>query len=113
MNFITKELANRLKLRERPLDVSVAGVMDEVIHANKVVNLCVKSHFNRFSEKMDCVVLPKITQQLPQHFIPMQSVSIPKHIKLADPNFNVSASIDMLIRAKSFWRLICASQIKQ
>ncbi|KAG5335682.1 COX3 oxidase, partial [Acromyrmex charruanus] len=54
MNFITKELANRLKLRERPLDVSVAGVMDEIIHANKVVNLCIKSRFNRFSEKMDC-----------------------------------------------------------
>ena len=39
MNFITKELANRLKFRERPLDVSVAGVMDEIIHANNVVNL--------------------------------------------------------------------------
>ena len=65
MNFITKKLANRLKLRERPLDVLVAGVMDEVIHGNQVVNLCVKSRFNNFSEKMDCVVLPKITQQLP------------------------------------------------
>lgn len=92
------------------LDVSVAGVMDEVIHANKVVNLCVKSRFNRFSEKMDCMVLPKITQQLPQHFISMQSVSVSKHIKL--PNFNVPANIDMLIGAESFWRLICAGQIK-
>ncbi|KAG5316089.1 RTXE polymerase, partial [Pseudoatta argentina] len=39
--------------------------------------------------------------------------SVLKHIKLADPNFNVPASIDMLIGAESFWRLICAGQIKQ
>ncbi|XP_018378092.1 PREDICTED: uncharacterized protein LOC108770856 [Trachymyrmex cornetzi] len=113
MNFITEELANRLKLKGRPLDVAVAGVMDRVIRANKIVSLCVKSRFNNFCEKIDCIVLPKITQHLPQHFIPMQSVYIPKHIKLADPNFNVPASIDILIGAESFWRLICAGQIKQ
>ena len=56
-------------------------------------------------------MLPKITQQLPQHFISMQSVSVSKHIKL--PNFNVPANIDMLIGAKSFWRFICAGQIIQ
>ncbi|XP_018371002.1 PREDICTED: uncharacterized protein LOC108766304 [Trachymyrmex cornetzi] len=113
INFITKELANRLKLEERSLDIAVAGVMDGVIHANKIVSLCVKSRFNNFCETMDCVVLPNITQHLPQHFIPMQNVSVPKHLKLADPNFNVPASIDILIGAESFWRLICAGQIKR
>ncbi|KYN35066.1 hypothetical protein ALC56_10599 [Trachymyrmex septentrionalis] len=87
--------------------------MGGVIHANKVVSLCVKLRFNNFCEKMDCIVLLKITQHLPQHFIPMQSVSIPKYIKLADPNFNIPTSIDILIGAESFWRLICAGQIKQ
>ncbi|KYN45269.1 hypothetical protein ALC56_00275 [Trachymyrmex septentrionalis] len=59
--------------------------MDGVIHANKEVSLCVKSRFNNFCEKMDCIV------------IPMQSISIPKRIKLADPDCNVPASIDILI----------------
>ncbi|KYN43841.1 hypothetical protein ALC56_01711, partial [Trachymyrmex septentrionalis] len=49
------------------------------------ISLCVKSHFNNFFEKMDCIMIPKITQHLSQHFIPMQNVSISKHIKLADP----------------------------
>ncbi|KYQ50967.1 hypothetical protein ALC60_09905 [Trachymyrmex zeteki] len=77
MNFITKELVNRLKLEERPLDITVAGV------------------------------------HLPQHFIPIQSVSVPKHIKLADPNFNVPVSIhqpEILIGTEFFWKLICAGQ---
>lgn len=37
---------------------------------------------------------------------------IPKHIKLADPNFNVPSNIDMLIGAELFWKLICAGQIR-
>ena len=41
MNFVIKELANRLKLEERPLDIAVAGIMDGVIHVNKVVSFCV------------------------------------------------------------------------
>jgi len=40
-------------------------------------------------------------------------VFIPNNIKLADPNFNVSSSIDMLIGAELFWRIICAGQIRQ
>lgn len=39
MNFITKELANRLKLEERSLDIAVAEVMDGVIHANKILSV--------------------------------------------------------------------------
>ena len=30
-----------------------------------------------------------------------------------DPNFNVPSSIDMLIGAELFWRIICAGQIRQ
>jgi len=92
----------------------VAGVtLNGVIRANKMVSICVKSRFNNFIEKLDYCVLPRITQNLPQHFMPIQSVSMPKHIKLADPNFNVPASVDILIGAEFFWRLICAGQIKQ
>ncbi|XP_011063365.1 PREDICTED: uncharacterized protein LOC105151386 [Acromyrmex echinatior] len=43
----------------------------------------------------------------------MQSVSVPKYIKLADTSFNVPASIDMLIGTEFFWKLICTGQIEQ
>lgn len=113
MNFITQELANRLQLKERSLEISVAGIMEGTVQANKFVNVCVKSRFNNFSDNIDCVILPRITQNLPQNFIPMQNVFIPNNIKLADPNFNVPSSIDMLIGAELFWRIMCGSQIRQ
>lgn len=65
-----------------------------------------------FSELIDCIVLPKIIRELPQKFISTSNIVISRHIKLADPNFNVSSSIDLLIGADLFWRLICADQIK-
>jgi len=113
MNFITKELADKLQLEERSLAVSVSGVMEGVIHSRRAVTVCIKSRFNNFREKIECVVLPTITQRLPQRVIPIQNVAIPKNIKLADPNFNIPATIDMLIGAEVFWKILCAGQIKQ
>ncbi|XP_077266386.1 uncharacterized protein LOC143899738 [Temnothorax americanus] len=113
MNFITQEFADKLQLKERFLEMSVSGVMQGVFRAKSFVNIRVKSRFNNFSENIDCVILPKITQHLPQHSLSIQSFTIPKNIKLADPNFNVPSSIDMLIGAELFWRIICAGQIKQ
>jgi len=102
INFITKELADKLQLEERSLAVSVSGVMEGVIHSRRAVTVCIKSRFNNFREKIECVVLPTITQRLPQRVIPIQNVAIPKNIKLADPNFNIPATIDMLIGAEVF-----------
>jgi len=113
MNFITQEFVSRLQLAERSLETSVSGVMEKIINANQVVNVRVKSRFNNFHENIDCVVLSTITQQLPQRFVSIQNVIIPTNIKLADPNFNVPAGIDMLIGAELFWRIICSGQIRQ
>lgn len=112
MNFVTEELANRLQLKGQTFETSISGVMQGTFQAKRIINLRVKSRFNNFSESIDCIILPKITQNLPQEFISTTSVTIPNHLKLADPNFNVPACIDMLIGAELFWRLICAGQIK-
>lgn len=107
MNFITEELANRLHLKERLFDTSISGVMEGTFQAKRIVNLCVKSRFNNFRKNIDCIILPKITQCLPQQFLSTHNLVIPKHIKLANPNFNVPASIDMLIGAELFWTYLC------
>ncbi|XP_011883727.1 PREDICTED: uncharacterized protein LOC105570885, partial [Vollenhovia emeryi] len=37
---------------------------------------------------------------------------IPQNIKLADPQFNISSDIDILIGAELFWSVLCVGQIK-
>jgi hypothetical protein len=67
---------------------------------------------NAYRNTLECIVLPKITQNLPQEFHPMSKFKIPSNIVLTDPNFNIPAEIDMLIAAQLFWQLICVGQIK-
>lgn len=112
MNFITDELAARLQLKEQSFSTAISGVMQETFQAKRNVNLQIKSRFNNFKENIDCIILPKITQNLPQEFICTTNLKLPKHINLADPNFNVPSTIDILIGADLFWRIICAGQIR-
>ncbi|XP_071574017.1 uncharacterized protein [Temnothorax nylanderi] len=112
VNFVTQQLANRLHIKEQPIQMSVSGIVDRSIQAQRAIHVCVKSRFNRFSEKLQCIILPKITHQLPQRFIHHHEVKIPNIIKLVDPNFNVPSDIDMLIGSELFWKLICAGQIR-
>lgn len=114
MNFITDELTSRLRLKEQLFEASITGIMEGSLSANRLVNLCVKSRFNNFRENIDCLILTKITQYLSHRFVTAQSaVSFPKHMKLADPNFNIPGSIDMLIGAGLFWKLLCVGQIRR
>lgn len=112
LNFITDELTNKLHLKERSAEISISGIAHGSIQAQKIVNVRIKSRLNFFNENLQCIILPKIIQQLPQRHIYRSSITIPKHIKLADPNFNVPDTIDMLIGADLFWRLMCAGQIR-
>ncbi|XP_025267450.1 uncharacterized protein LOC112638978 [Camponotus floridanus] len=112
MNFITQEFADKLRIKEQCVEIAITGVVKGTIQAKKMINVHIQSRFNNFNEKVECIILPQITQQLPQALVFKQDIAIPKHIKLADPNFNIPSNIDMLIGAELFWKLICAGQIK-
>lgn len=111
-NFITQKFANKLQLKEQSIDISISGVVQGTIQAKTIIDVRVKSRFNNFCENIQCIILPKITQRLPQVIIAKQFLEIPKNLKLADPNFNLPANIDMLIGAELFWTLICVGQIR-
>lgn len=113
LNFITQEMSDKLHLEGRSLDLSISSVMQGTARANRAVTVCLKSRFNNFREKLECIIAPIIIQRLPQQAMPIQDADIPKNIKLADPKFNTPSNIDMLIGAELFWRLMCAGQIQQ
>lgn len=64
------------------------------------------------SMDIECVVLPRITQNLPFVKLCVTNLDIPKDINLADQHFNILNKIDMLIGAERFWELIGTGQVK-
>ncbi|XP_018374037.1 PREDICTED: uncharacterized protein LOC108768190, partial [Trachymyrmex cornetzi] len=112
LNFITQKLANKLRLNHRALNMSICGVAEGTFESKEVVNISFRSRTNKYTNQLDCIILPKITQDLPQEFCPMSEFRIPSNIILADPSFNIPNEIDLLIGAQMFWQLVCVGQIK-
>lgn len=112
LNFITEKLANRLQIKGRAIHMSISGVAEGAFESKRMIRVKIQSKVNAYRDSIDCVVFPKLTQKLPQKFCPTSAFKIPSNIVLADPNFNVSANIDLLLRAQSFWQLLCVGQVK-
>lgn len=111
-NFITKSLANRLGLKQETISMPVVGINQVSTNINKSVTVEISSRLNGFKSIIKCLVIEKITGALPATSIKPSVFEIPKNIKLADPNFHQSKSVDMLIGVDLFWKLMCIGQIK-
>lgn len=72
----------------------------------------IKSLNNSFCASVNCYVIPLITDKLPHIEIQVQELSLPSHIKLADPTFYCPSDIHMLLGADVFWDIIGPSQIR-
>ncbi|XP_072389396.1 uncharacterized protein [Diabrotica undecimpunctata] len=111
-NFITQRLLNTLKLHTTAIDFSVYGInqTNSVVHLK--TSLTFKSNTINFTRTISCLVMPEITGRLPSVTLNRESLNIPSNVTLADPHFNVSSPIDILIGADTFWDLLCVGQIK-
>ncbi|CAK1583777.1 unnamed protein product [Parnassius mnemosyne] len=83
-------------------------------HTNKAIESCVaqlRSLTEPFKVNHSFLVLPELTGNIPKFPIDIQQLNIPNNIKLADPTFNHSAPIDILIGAELFWYILGCKQI--
>lgn len=81
----------------------MAGVGQNCSTISSIVRANVKSQSSNYSLVCSFLV-DKITIKI--YF------EIPSHIKLADPNFNISRPVDILIGAEIFYSLFCIRQFK-
>lgn len=110
-NFITADFARKLNLPLRQINVLLIGVNEAKSVANHMVKTNVASRFNAFNASIDCIVLPKISDTPPMS-INKQQFNFPANLKLTDPSFHKSGTIDILIGASLFWNLLCVGQIR-
>lgn len=102
----------KLQLTSRPIQLSVSGIGSGVTKISKRVNINIFSRLNSFKANLSYLVLPVITSHIPGTSFDFQGLYIPDDLHLADPDFNESAPIDMLIGASLFWDLLCQGQVR-
>lgn len=108
INFITKKCLKMLKLNPENVLLSIKGIGNASSQNCKRVQVLVSSRITEFSRKIQCCILPVITEALPANSFNFQKCHLPAHVlsQLADPNFNSTGPIDMLIGAEMFFDLL-------
>lgn len=60
---------------------------------------------------VSCLVIPHITNRLPNVEIDTSTLNLPANIELADPSFFNPSDIHMLLGADVFWEIVHGHQI--
>ena len=77
----------------------------------KIVSVSIASRVTKFEDKISCVVLPKLTDALPQKPVSRMNIQISHDITVSDDGFDKSADIDIIIGASLFCNLLSSGQI--
>lgn len=110
-SFITSALLSRLGLRSFDVNISVLGIGQTTAQISKRCNLHIKSMKNAFSTEISCFVIPHISDNIPGEKVNIANLEIPSNLSLADPTYFQPGSIDMLLGASLFYKLLCVGQI--
>ncbi|XP_062538239.1 uncharacterized protein LOC134206529 [Armigeres subalbatus] len=110
---MSERLCQILSLKRRAINVPISGIGQVEARARFKVNATVSSRVYDFSIGMDFLVLQRVISELPSANLPVAHWKIPKDIQLADPNFNSSNQVDLLIGAEHFYRFLFEREIKR
>lgn len=112
-NFISQKLCEKLGLEQFKINHAVLGVGQTLTNINTRVNLRIKSCVDdNFHSSINCLVLPCITDRLPTASFSKEALKIPLNLPLADPKFNISQEIDILLGSDIFWSVMGSNQIQ-
>ena len=111
-NFITERAVKQLGLKNvQTINLSLIGIGCSSSVINKTVSARISSIINNFNAKLEFLIVSEITGNIPStSFSPIND--IPINIKLADPLYNESKPVDILIGNEIFWDLMCVGQIR-
>lgn len=101
-----------LNLKTKPIHLPVSGIGHITTNIKNQTRATIKSQYNGYCKKFNFLILPKITENIPNTNLHINHLKIPNSIKLADNTFLKSNKIDMLIGADTFYDLLCVGQIK-
>lgn len=103
VNFITLSACKQLGLTLDNVCQSISGLSNMNCTIEHSCRLQLKSRTSEFECNLHCLVIPKITKNLPSFSINRSRLRIPENIKLADPLFFHPSNIDILIGGKFFF----------
>lgn len=110
-NFCSKELVERLGLKSDKVNIPVLGINKSASNIVARTYSTIKSQNGHFHSKINFLVVDQITADLPQITFDQSCLNIPANIELADPWYNESRPVDILIGAEIFYRTLSSGKL--
>ncbi|XP_062556706.1 uncharacterized protein LOC134221530 [Armigeres subalbatus] len=102
-NLMSERLCQLLKLPRRAKRVEIHGIGQARRTTTHEVSSFVSSRIRNFSTSMDFLVLGQVTADQPSSSLPLANWAPPSGMQLADPEFNVSGPIDLVLGSQYFY----------
>ncbi|XP_063924137.1 uncharacterized protein LOC135138171 isoform X1 [Zophobas morio] len=112
-NFISEKAVKLLGLETKKTDWVINGIGDCQGRSRDACEIIIKSVYGDSPNyEVQCLVLRKITNNLPLISLEKRHLEIPSNLNLADVEFFKTGEIDLLLGVGIFWKIMKMGQIK-
>ncbi|KAH9639102.1 hypothetical protein HF086_009071 [Spodoptera exigua] len=111
-SLITARATQQLALSRKYCKAVICGIGEKESNSKGVTNITCCSHFNDFTFKTDVVIMDTLISQLPRCTFNKPTWAHLAGIQLADPEYNVSRPIDILLGADVYSHIILEGIIR-
>lgn len=112
VTLVTENAAQRLNLPRNKMNASVTGIGTTRGTSKGMITLECKSIHSDYTFKTEALVMSKLINNLPNSNIDTKNWTHLHNIKLADPDFNISGPIDLLLGADIYSDVILDGVLK-
>ncbi|XP_065075285.1 uncharacterized protein LOC135699031 [Ochlerotatus camptorhynchus] len=103
--FITERFSQRIKAQRKKIYLPITGIGQASTQAKLKFTSTIRSRVGEYSTNVEFLVLPKVTVDLPATSVDTSTWDMPSSIQLADPSFDSTNPIDIIIGAEIFFDL--------
>lgn len=110
-HFMTNNLCQQLQLKMYKIDHLINGIGQTNVFVNHKTTAIIRSRYNDYQAELPCFVVDSISGMLPSDKLDTRQIIIPKHVLLADPEYNIPSKVDLLIGVTLFYDLLRTRRI--
>ncbi|GBP02363.1 hypothetical protein EVAR_101193_1 [Eumeta japonica] len=112
VNLVTNRVLNKLSLDSSESFLCIEGLGRKIHNVSRRINLELHACSGNYNIRIEAFVIPNIVSPQPAKSFDTSEWNLPKNINLADPCFNQTDKIDLLIGAEFYHQLMRPQQIK-
>ncbi|XP_055632633.1 uncharacterized protein LOC129773104 [Toxorhynchites rutilus septentrionalis] len=105
-NLMSEKLRQTLRLAGKKVNIEICGVDKATTRVKHSVTTDVRSRVHEVSLSIDFLVVNKVTRNLPSATVSIEHWEIPRNLELADPDFNRSCEVDIIIGAEHYYKFL-------